>query len=193
MAGVPGVILTTVMVLSSVSPGQERIATDVRRIVKERETLGDRLLASLNDGKRDAHERALAATQLGELEYAPAIPALIKHLLLRDGKAVVRPEWDMTIGYPCAKALMKFGREITAPVIRRYVEEENELYRQTLSAVLVGGSRQGYRDDAILFARGFGYELSDRRQVDRLIDIYTFLHEDKGAKAVIPPEWLKDK
>ena len=62
-----------------------------------------------------------------------------------------------------------------------------------LSSVLLQATHGFYRDDAIRYVRGFGYELTDRKQLDRLTEIYVYLHKDKAGKPVVPPEWPKGK
>ena len=85
-------------------------ASEVERLVKERETFGDKLLSVLNDPKAKASNRLKAATDLGELRYAPAINSLIRHMFLMDPTARrPRTEWDDTDPYPCAQ-----GRKIQA-------------------------------------------------------------------------------
>jgi hypothetical protein len=164
------------------------------QIVKDRHDLADRLLSTLNDSKLSSGTRLQAAKALGELRYEAAIPSLIKHLTLYDeSSSGLFGEIDPALPYPCAQALHQFGPEVIAPVIKRYVEEEDPIRRELLSDALRRGTPRRSLDTSIRYARGFGFELTDRIQLGLLIELYGHFYREKGDRPVIPSEWLKDK
>lgn len=190
------IIATAVLLCqAAVVRPEDSVRKEVGRHVKERESLGDKLISVLNDKKEKSAQRLEAATALGEMQYLPAIPPLIRHLTLQDETKQDCPQLEdfPAAPYPCALALTRFGPEVIPPIAKRFVEVEHDSVRDILANVLLRGTPKMYVDESIRYVRGFGYELTERAQLDRLIELYTYLHKGKADKPIIPSEWLKDK
>ena len=85
--------------------------------LKAVEAIGPKLVALLDDEKRPVAQRIEAATWLGRLRYAPAIPTLIQHIQLYD------PEMPIDAGsdFPCQDALIDFGDAAVPSLVDAYM------------------------------------------------------------------------
>jgi hypothetical protein len=169
-----------------------KVVEQAIKIRQEYEAHGKRLVDKLNDTTLTTRERSIAALDLAKLHYSPAIPSLIKHLDLKEDKAPATAD-DPARGYSCVQALSQFESDVIAPIIVQYVEEDSEDRRRLLSVVLLKATGRLHRADAIRYARGYGFELSERSKLDRLIELYRLLHKDLADKPAIPKAWLKDE
>jgi hypothetical protein len=160
---------------------------------------GDRLIQTLNDPKESLSKRLNAATELGRMKYAPAIPHLLKHLTLRDPDAGLRQIIsleDLQSGTvrlpgdgPCAQALLNFGREVTGPAVKMYVAPTTtDFQRRLLATVLRTYNSQRAREQTLEYVRTFGRDIKDQSERDRLIELYRLLHYRKD-EFYVPDAW----
>jgi len=160
---------------------------------------GDHLIQTLNDPKQGLSNRLRAATELGRTKYATAIPHLLKHLTLRDPDARLRASLsleDFESGIvplhadsPCGHALLNFGREMTGPAVKMYVEPSTtDAQRKVLANVLRTYNSGRTPEQTLNYIRTFGRELKTQAERDRLVELYRLLHERKG-EFYVPDDW----
>jgi|SRR5262245_8906374 len=115
----------------------------------------EKLTRVLRDRMRPEEERADAAKELGRLRYGPAIPVLIDNVAM----PAPRP-WDSPIEFfhddmgggdgPCVRALRRFGQEVIAPIVKRYLSVNARSYeRVCLRNALLGSNAHRSTEDVL--------------------------------------------
>lgn len=161
----------------------DKLLADSETLSVSVEKTGAQLLAILKDQTRPSKMRVRCALALGELKYQPAIPELIRQLLLYpgndNGEAIIFTEATLP---PCVQALSKYGNAATSEIINAYMKEDDE-YRRLLLSIVVAKAKA--KDMAIAYAKGLSMDSKDAmatKRVQELIGLF-----DKMEKKHAPP------
>jgi hypothetical protein len=142
---------------------------EAERLAAQRDELGAKLNALLDDADASIHARLRAATLLGELQYAPAIPTLIRHRDVTPRIADIPP---------VTFALGQYGDAAVPQIVETFLNEE--LF---VSPVGVSRGRHSFRlygaimvgntfDTVLTYARGIAATEHDDAELARKLEYF---------------------
>lgn len=131
-------------------PEAPPIMNEAEDLIAARERIGKELIIVVADSDRPVPERHEAATLLGQLQYPPAIDALIQHVDLVDPASEVS-EVRIDLARPIPLALADYGNAATPQIVDAYLAERDQGRRHLLYFAIQRGNTA---DVALRYLRG---------------------------------------